>query len=90
MTVQPSSGNRTVSSRIKAILAFVSLIVTNLLGNYAHNDNPLPIDGNTGQLNWVTLLVNLLTTAVGTGAVYQWPAYGYVPPAAPGKHAVSE
>lgn len=90
MTVQPSSPNTAISSRIKAILAFVSLIVTNLLTNYAHNDNPLPIDENTGQLNWATLLINLLTTVIGAGVVYQWPAYGYVPPATPGKHAISE
>lgn len=72
--------NVAVTAKIKAIVAGVSLAVTNLLVNYAQGGTPLPLDAN-GQLDWGTLLVNLLTIVVGTGAVYQIPATGYVAPA---------
>jgi uncharacterized membrane protein YphA (DoxX/SURF4 family) len=57
---------------VKAILAFASLVITNLLTNYASNGTPLPLTDD-GQLSWGTLLINLATTAAGTFSVYQWP-----------------
>lgn len=77
--------NTAVTARIKAILAFASLAVTNLLVNYTQGGTPLPL-GDNGQLNWGTLLVNLLTVVGGTGLVYTIPATGYVAPADKGRH----
>jgi len=61
----------TVAPYGKSILGFVSLVITNLLTNYAGNGTPLPLDDN-GQLSWPKLLINVGTTAIGAWSVYQW------------------
>lgn len=54
----------------KSIFGFVSLVITNLLTNYAANNTPLPMEN--GHMDWGTLAINLVTTAVGTFSVYRW------------------
>jgi hypothetical protein len=55
-----------MSAYLKAVLAFVSVVVTNLLANFANSSTPAP--QTAGE--WITLLV---TTLVGTAAVYVVP-----------------
>lgn len=56
----------------KAILAFISLVVANLLQNYASADVPLPLDNTGTHLDWGKLAINLGTIVIGTMTVHQW------------------
>jgi hypothetical protein len=55
-----------MSTYVKSVLAFLSLVVTNLVANYVNSGTPTP--QTAGE--WLTAV---LTTAAGTFAVYQWP-----------------
>jgi len=55
-----------MSTYVKSILAFVALVVTNLVANYVNSGTATPQDAS----EWVTAV---LTTVAGTFAVYQWP-----------------
>lgn len=68
-TVTPDEQKKTTAT--KAILAFLSLAVTNLLVNWTSGGTPLPTDG--GTLDVWALVANILTTLGGTAAVYRWP-----------------
>lgn len=65
-----------MSAYIKAILAFVSVVLTNLVANFANSSTPVPQTGG----EWLTLVV---TTLLGTWAVYQFPNKQPVEPARP-------
>lgn len=78
MTVQNPQPS-TWQAKMKAIVAFVVLLVGNLVVNYVHTGNVLPVN-ETGGLDLATLLTNLGVTFGGTGLVYGIPAPGYVGP----------
>jgi hypothetical protein len=62
----------------KAILGFISLVITNLLANYAGADSVLPVN-EAGQLDITKLLINVLTVVAGTLSVYKWDNNKYAP-----------
>lgn len=56
----------------KAVIAFVALVLTNLLMNYASGSTPLPLDSTGHQLDWFKLLVNVISVVGGTTGVHQF------------------
>lgn len=80
MVTQPTPAKSPVSAKIKAILAFVALVVANALVNYTQSGNLLPLN-DAGVVDWDSFWANVGTIAGGTGLVYAIPAKGYVPPA---------